>query len=266
MSRCSPDIPNIQTIYFSKANQSIARFAVGLATVIGLFGGALIFTGCVPESLKKLGFSIISDQEVEPKGPNTYQKITGEDAEDSRGRWDQLFNTTSYVFGREPAAIVKESIHWLPIGKALDIAMGEGRNAVFLAKKGFVVVGVDYSEVAIQKAKLLAKENQVRITTENADLNHYVIAPETYDVILNIQYLQRSLISQIKRGLKSGGVVVFENYLIDQIENNPSEKMDKEFLLKKGELKALFSDFKILVYRETNDGKEAVAVLIAKKP
>lgn len=192
--------------------------------------------------------------------------MTGDDAESDRTQWDQVFDQDVYVYGKEPAEILRDHIDILPVGRALDIAMAEGRNAVFLAKKGFVVDGVDISEVAIRKAKRLAKENHVEITTINADLNTYQIKPETYEVILNIQYLQRSLIPQIKRGLKRGGVVVFENETVEQLKLPKSAGIRRDYLLNVGELKELFKDFKILDYSEKNDGKEAVARLVAMKP
>ena len=192
--------------------------------------------------------------------------VTGTDADDDRSHWDQLYRTSQYVFGTEPAIFLKDHVHDLPVGKVLDIAMGEGRNAVFMAKKGFQVEGVDYSDVAIQKAKRLARNQRVNITTINADLNHYSIKPETYDVILNIDFLLRPLVPQIKKGLKKGGVVVFENYTIDQLKNPSGQGMRRDYVLNPGELRELFRDFQILVYRETNDGKDAKASLIARKP
>src|SRR3972149_10905123 len=66
--------------------------------------------------------------------------------------WDKKYETGAYIFGKEPVAFLREHIDLLPRGKALDIAMGEGRNAVFLAKNGFSVDGCDVSEVAIKKA------------------------------------------------------------------------------------------------------------------
>lgn len=197
---------------------------------------------------------------------SVFQKVTGDDSEADRSQWDQVYNQENYVFGKEPAELLMEHVDILPVGRALDIAMGEGRNAVFLAKKGFVVDGVDISEVAIRKAKRLAKENKVQITTINADLNTYQIKPETYEVILNIQYLQRSLIPQIKRGLKRGGVIVFENQTTEQLNLPGSSGLTRDYLLNPGELKELFKDFKILQYAETNDGKKAIATLIAMKP
>jgi 2-polyprenyl-3-methyl-5-hydroxy-6-metoxy-1,4-benzoquinol methylase len=202
--------------------------------------------------------------EIHPSGNNAYQTVTGDDTEDDRRHWDRLYNTQSYVYGKEPAAFLRDNLKLLPQGKVLDIAMGEGRNAVFMARKGFKVEGVDISEVALRKARRLAKDNHVAVSTINADLNTYVIKPESYDVILNIDYLQRSLIPQIKKGLRKGGIVVFENYTIDQLQNT-QEQLPVDYLLNKGELKELFKDFQVLVYRETNDGKEARASLIARR-
>jgi SAM-dependent methyltransferase len=134
---------------------------------------------------------------VEPaksRGANIYQKVTGDDSEEDRARWDAIFNTKTYVYGEEPAVFLREHVDMLPVGRALDIAMGEGRNAVYLAKKGFRVVGVDISDVALRKARNLARKNKVTIETVRQDLQTYTIAPGAYDVILDINYLQRNLI------------------------------------------------------------------------
>lgn len=205
-------------------------------------------------------------EEIRPKRSNAYQMVTGDDSEEDRSRWDKLFSTHTYIFGKEPALFLRDNIDKLPVGKALDIAMGEGRNAVYLAKKGFHVDGVDISEVALRKAKRLAKENHVVINTINADLNHYTVKPDQYDLIVNINYLQRSLIPEIKRGLKKGGVVVYETYTLDHLKNPQGQNMRRDYLLGRGELREYFKDFQIILYRETNDGKEALASLIAKKP
>ncbi len=201
--------------------------------------------------------------EAQPHVTNMYQLITGENAEGDRSRWDALYKSQKYIFGTEPAQVLQNNLDLLPKGKVLDIAMGEGRNAVFMASKGYVVEGVDISAEALRKAKKLARTRHVTIQTINADLTNYTLKPESYEVILNIHFLQRNLIPEIKKGLKKGGVVVFENYLEDQLIYQPNLRRD--FLLKKGELKEWFKDFDILVYQEFNNGKEAVATLIAKK-
>jgi SAM-dependent methyltransferase len=206
--------------------------------------------------------------DIRPVGANAYQMVTGDDSEEDRRRWDKLFNTRSYVFGKDPAPFLLKNAHYLQSGRALDLAMGEGRNAVFLAKKGLTVEGVDISEVALRKAKRLAREHRVDVTPILADLNNYVIKPDSYNVILNFDYLQRSLISQIKRGLKKKGILIYENYTEDQLSRPRAQNIRRDHLLKRGELKELFKDFEILVYQETpaNSREDAKARLIARKP
>lgn len=205
--------------------------------------------------------------ETKTKGTNVYQIVTGEDIEQDRTHWDALYTkNTGYVFGKEPAELLREQVDILPVGRALDIAMGEGRNAVFLAKKGFVVDGVDLSEVALRKAKRLARENNVDITTINADLNHYTIKPDTYEVIVNIDFLLRSLVPEIRKGLKRGGVVVFETLTVDHLKNPKGQGIRRDWLLNKGELREFFKDYQILYYAETNDGETAKASIVAMKP
>ena len=203
---------------------------------------------------------------VQPQKGSQFQMVTGMDRVEVRSRWNAVFDTKGYVYGKEPAGFLRENIAILPVGRALDIAMGEGRNAVFLAKKGYQVEGVDISDVALNKARRLARDSGVSLELHNADLQHYRIKPNSYELIVNIQYLQRSLVPQIKSGLKRGGAIVFESYTVDQLKNPEGQSMSREMLLEPDELKELFRDFKIMVYRVTNDGKEAVASLVAIKP
>lgn len=192
--------------------------------------------------------------------------LTGDsDYGDDRTAWDKTYSRQDYVFGKDPAPFLVRNVGKLKKGQALDIAVGEGRNAVYLAKRGFQVEGVDISQVGLKKAKKLAAENGVKIKTTNADLNKYRIKPDKYSVILNFYYLQRSLFPQIKAGLKKGGVVVFETHTIDHLKNPGASGWEKEYLLQPGELKKAFSDLEILHYSETNDGKNAVASLVARK-
>ncbi|MGZ3710863.1 MAG: methyltransferase domain-containing protein, partial [Bdellovibrionota bacterium] len=207
----------------------------------------------------------------EPEGPISGSKknrttrlmaITGDsDFGDDRTAWDKTYARKDYVFGKDPADFLVKYVDSLPKGRALDLATGEGRNAVYLAKKGFLVEGVDISVVGLRKAKKLAAENGVKIQTVNADLNKYHIKPASYTTIIVFFYLQRSLIPEIKAGLKSGGVVVFQNYTTAHLKNPGGSSMDKDYLLEPGELKKDFSDFEIIHYSEENDGKNATASL-----
>jgi tellurite methyltransferase len=192
--------------------------------------------------------------------------ITGDsEFADDRGAWDKTYNRKDYVYGKEPDPFLLKEVDKLPKGRALDIAAGEGRHAVYLAKKGFQSEAVDISSVGLRKAQKLAAENGVKIKTINADLNKFKIQPNSYTVIMNFYYLQRSLYPQIIAGLKKGGVVVFVSNTTDQLKLPSGKDFEREYLLEPGELTRAFSELEVLTYSETNDGKNAVAHLIARK-
>jgi len=164
-----------------------------------------------------------------------------------------------------PAQFLVDNIELLPRGKALDIAMGSGRNAIYLANNGFEVEGIDISEDALNSARRLAKENMVNLRAELADLEKdYQIKPAFYDVMVCFNYLQRSLIPQMKAGLKSGGMIVYETFTIDQPKFGKPRNPD--FLLKHNELLNMFRDFRCLRYREgIIENRKAIASLVAEK-
>jgi len=166
----------------------------------------------------------------------------------------------------QPAQFLVDNINLLPRGRALDVAMGSGQNAVYLARMGFEVEGVDISPEALSHALELAREAGVTIKAEVVDLEgSYRIARNAYDVIICFHYLQRSLISQIKDGLKKGGMVVYETFIVDQAKLFGKPK-NPDYLLKHNELLDMFRDFRCLRYREgIIDGRQAIASIVAEK-
>ncbi len=184
-------------------------------------------------------------------------------------RWNKRFGKKEFALGKEPNPFLKKHIHLLPRGRALDIATGEGRNAVFLAQHGFEVDAVDISEKGLRKAQKLARENQLKINTFTADLDGYEIEKESYDLIADFYYLKRRLIPGIKRGIKKGGRVIFETYILDHRELGAGGPKQAKYFLKPNELIRLFKNFRILFYREgifrEGGRRKAVASLIAEK-
>ena len=197
---------------------------------------------------------------------NAYQMITGDDSDEEREHWNHAFRSQSNIFGEEPVSFVKDNLRLLPRGKALVLAMEEGRNAVFLAKNGYDVTGIDFSDEAIRKAKRLAFKNRVKLHVINADLNTYNIEPAAYDVIVAIEFFRPRLINEIKKGLKPGGVILWESHTTDLAKFSPSKTVRTDHLLRPGELRSAFDDYVTLVSRETKDDSRAVASLVAKKP
>lgn len=185
-------------------------------------------------------------------------------------RWDRRYRARKFVLGKEANLFLRRHIRHLPRGKALDIATGEGRNAVFLAQHGFEVDAVDISSIGLAKAKRLAKKVGVKIHPCLADLDRFLIPEKHYDLIADFYFLSRRLIPKIKKGLRKGGRVIFETYLIDQRELATGGPRDPKYFLKHNELLRLFKGFRILIYREgifkERGKKRAVASLIAEKP
>jgi 2-polyprenyl-3-methyl-5-hydroxy-6-metoxy-1,4-benzoquinol methylase len=165
-------------------------------------------------------------------------------------RWDTQHESTHG--SAAPASFLAEmfaSEAWpIPRGRALDIACGKGRNALFLAERGFSVVAIDISPVALEEGKKRAAEKNVTIIWQQADLEEIQLDESAYDLVINFNYLQRSLVPQIRLALKPGGYVVFDTYMIDQTAighpKNPA------YLLEHNELLHFFHDFRVLYYRE----------------
>ena len=107
--------------------------------------------------------------------------------------------------GTAPSQFLVENATLLPQGRALDVDMGSGRNAIYLAKMGFDVEGVDISPEAVNEALASARKAGVTIRAHVADLEgDYYIEKDAYNVIICFNYLQRSLIPQIQGGCHRG--------------------------------------------------------------
>ncbi|MCA9481073.1 MAG: class I SAM-dependent methyltransferase, partial [Nitrospira sp.] len=159
---------------------------------------------------------------------------------------------------------LKDHIDLLPKGKALDLAMGEGRNGVYLATQGFEVTGVDISETGLHKAQALASEKGVPLTTLLADLEQYEIPPNTFDVIICTYYLQRDLFPKIAAALKPGGMVLIETYTMDHLQYRPT--FNPAYLLEPNELLGLLPGLRVSRYQDVDDGHTAFASILAQKP
>ena len=168
----------------------------------------------------------------------------------------------------KPSALLREHLALIPRGRALDIATGRGRNALFLAKAGFEVEGLDRNREALATCEEQAKQLGLRnLSLKEADLEQSSsIESNAYALIVNTYYLQRDLASTIVNALKVGGVLVFETFLIENHHrfNHPRRK---EFCLEPNELLDLFKGLTVIYYNEgTTANGPYLASLVAKKP
>ena len=149
------------------------------------------------------------------------------------------------------------------VGYALDIACGIGRNTHFMVDKGFEVDAVDLSDYALSQVRELSVIHKIE-----TDLDTYNLEINKYDLIVNINYLNRRLFSQIKKALKSGGILIFETFIV--AHGNFDNPENPEYLLRVNELLHAFIGFDIIYYEEIDDinlrgEKTRVASLVAKK-
>jgi SAM-dependent methyltransferase len=177
---------------------------------------------------------------------------------DDQVRWDRQH---AQKHAEEPPSSFLRQIFetggWqFPPGRALDIAAGTGRNALYLAERGCEVVAVDISSVALDMARLQAKQKHLDVDWRQLDLEQTGFPAGDYDLILTINYLQRSLFSPIKAALRIGGLIVFETYLTDQ--QRIGHPKNPNYLLAHNELLDHFREFRVLYYREGkfSDGAE----------
>lgn len=184
--------------------------------------------------------------------------------EQDQSRWNNKYATEQYLFGKEAIPFLQDHVDLLPKGPVLDLAMGEGRNGVFLATKGFQVTGVDISDEGLKKAQALAGERGVTIKTIVADLETYDIPPNSFDVIICTYYLQRDLFPKIVTALKPGGIALIETYTMDHVQYQP--RFNQAYLLQPNELLTMLPGLRVLRYQEADSGHAAFASILAQRP
>ena len=180
-----------------------------------------------------------------------------------KDRWNEKYDTEVYLFGEKPIPFLTDNIHILPKGKALDVAMGEGRNGVYLAMQGFDVTGLDISEKGLEKAHTLATKNNVTIQTKVVDLESIQFEPHSWDLIICTYYMDRGLYKKFLDALKPGGMLLIETYNIDYLKYR---RFNAKWALNTNELLDLFKGMRILRYRDYDDAREAYSSIIAQKP
>lgn len=184
-----------------------------------------------------------------------------------RQQWELRYRLERFPHGIYPLPFLKENIQLLPRGRALDAAMGAGRNAVYLARQGYQVLGIDYSLGAVRQARMLARRFKVHLNIMVADLEHFQLPHEHFDLVVQTYYLQRHLFPQIVAALRPGGAVLMETYTQKQLEYQPDRNPAN--LLQPGELLQHFADLRIAHHFEgviiQNGRPRAVEQLIAFK-
>ena len=193
--------------------------------------------------------------------------------------WNQRYSVEEYVYGKSANAFLREHSASLPKGKVLCLAEGEGRNAVYLASLGFEVWAVDASSVGRDKALKLAKEMNVSLNYEVADLAEYDLGNNEWSGIVSIfchlpPALRESLHRRVVAALKPGGVILLEGYRPDQLGFGTGGPPSEELMMSAQQLQSDFSALSVTHLQELerdvtegicHTGEGAVVQMVASK-
>ena len=187
-------------------------------------------------------------------------------SEADREKWDTRFRQGSYQARTHPTELLAEWLPQLPRGRALDVACGAGRNALYLAEAGYEVEAIDISRVALERLRETARARGLDVTCIETDLESCELPNQSYDLIVMARYTQPSLIPPLIGLLREGGHFLCEEHLAtDHDVIGPSEPA---FRMAPNELLQLAAELRVLFYKEAliedPDGRQAaLAQLIA---
>lgn len=167
------------------------------------------------------------------------------------------YSKEEYYWGIKPNQVLSKMCSLLNGGAALDLGVGEGRDAIFLSKKGFVVKGIDSSEEAIKKARLLSESQQVSIDLECVDLRDFEFKT-SFDLIISmftLHFLKKEeyskIISAMKQNTSNDGFNLITVFTKDVPDYSPALELKFGLcLFKRDELRKFYSDWKIVEYSE----------------
>ena len=185
-------------------------------------------------------------------------------AEADREKWDRRHAAGPYGAGSPPDWLA-EFAHEFPEGRrALDVATGTGRIALWLARFGFDVTAVDISPVGLEQLSKSARAASVTVRTVVADLERDLLPEGPWDLITCVAYLRRELFPAMRDRLVPGGLLICGLPTIRNLERHT--RPPARFLIGENELLQLCAPLQIVYYREGWVDDRAVARVIARKP
>lgn len=138
----------------------------------------------------------------------------GQDRPDPQKIWDDVYGAADPIYNRYPNRFLADIAGTVKPGRALDIGMGQGRNALYLASLGWEVTGVDISAKGLETARATAQRRKLTVHTIQADFTTFDLGKSQWDLISEI-YMQGIIIgraAQIAESLKPGGLLVVEGF------------------------------------------------------
>jgi SAM-dependent methyltransferase len=172
-------------------------------------------------------------------------------SEADREKWERRYAAGEYASRTHPTRLLAD---WVPrLGhrdgaRALDLACGAGRNALFLAAAGYRVDAMDISAVALERGADRAQELGVEVDWIEVDLDGAELAAERYDLVVVSRYGNPALTGALAASLRDGGYLIYEQHL--QTEREVGGPGSQRFRLGPNELLGMFAALRVLYYRE----------------
>ena len=211
---------------------------------VRFFGATAVYTGHVeytlappnggtPETFDRFLTLVWTHQDGRWQLAHWQSEDAGIEAE--RQLWNETYRMAA-GFNAKPNRFLMEVVHGRTPGAALDVGMGQGRNALWLASQGWKVTGVDISDEGIREANDVARQQGLTLDTVQADVDHWDFGADKWDLICFIYAGGNDKAEQVKKSLKKGGIVVVEFFHADALKGRNIGAY------KTGELAAMFKD------------------------
>lgn len=167
-----------------------------------------------------------------------------------KDRWNERYATRDLVWSAGPNRLLAEELDGVAPGRALDAACGEGRNALWLAEQGWQVTAVDFSDVAIDKARRIAARRGVDVDWQVLDLSREPLPGESWDLVC-VLYLhtdpgERDVwLPKLAAAVAPGGTFLYIGHDPSNIEHGVGGPQDPDFLLSRERVTDALTGFRI---------------------
>jgi len=185
-------------------------------------------------------------------------------------RWNERYEQDFQPFPDAPAPwLVAHRDLLTGGGRALDVACGDGRDALYLAQHGYAVDAIDASDVAVDALRAAARERELATTPLVVDLEREPLPPGPYDVIVTMNFLQRDLFGPLREALAPRGLLFYET-LGQAHVCDLGRSFNPDYLLEDGELERAFGDLELVDHfqgvAERSGGPRGVGAIVARRP
>ena len=187
---------------------------------------------------------------------------------ETQRKWNDRWREKTSMTKWQVDSWLQKVLPLLPRGRALDVACGPGRNALFLAEQQFRVMAIDISDEALGQLRHEAKARELSIDAQQVDLEINPVLPRgPFDLVLVLFYLHRQLLPLLRKAVRPGGVIVLRTFSsAGPFSGGPD---NPDIVLRPGELLEVFADWEILLHEEGLEPSRkggSVAGVVARRP